>query len=67
MVENKKKDQMNIIYPETLISTDEIEIYGEEKGKSLTETNPFGMAKRQIDLVAKKMNLNKILRNSLKE
>ena len=64
MLENKKKEQMKIIYPNTLVSTDEIEVYGEVEEELLTETNPFEMAKRQVDIVAQKMGLNDNIKKS---
>jgi len=66
MLENKKKEQMKIIYPNTLVSTDEIEVYGEVEEELLTETNPFEMAKRQVDIVAQKMGLNDNIKKYLK-
>ncbi len=66
MLENKKKDQMNIIYPKTLISTDEIEVYGKKEEDLFHETNPFEMAKKQIDIVAKEMGLNDNIKKYLK-
>ncbi len=58
MLERKKKDQMKFVYPEALVTTDEIKVYGEVEEELLTETNPFEMAKRQVDIVAEKMGLN---------
>jgi glutamate dehydrogenase (NAD(P)+) len=66
MLENKKKDQMKIIYPKTLVSTDEIGDYGEVEEELLTETNPFEMAKRQVDIVAEKMGLSENINKYLK-
>ena len=66
MLENKKKEQMNITYPKTLVSTDEIVVYEEEEEKLLIETNPFEMAKRQIDIVAEKMGLTDNIKKYLK-
>ncbi len=66
MLENKKKEQMKFIYPETLISPDEIEIYGKEEKELIPETNPFEMAKKQIDIVAKEMCLNDNIKKFLK-
>jgi glutamate dehydrogenase (NAD(P)+) len=66
MLENKKKEQMKIIYPKTLVSTDEIVVYGEGEEELLTETNPFEMAKRQIDIVAEKMGLTDNIKKYLK-
>jgi len=66
MVENKRKEQMKIIYPKTLVSTDEIKVYGEVEEELLTETNPFEMAKRQVDIVAEKMGLNDNIKKYLK-
>jgi len=66
MVENKKKEQMKFLYPETLVATDEIEVSGKVEKELLTEINPFEMAKRQIDIVAGKMGLNENIKKYLK-
>ena len=62
----KKNDQMKIIYPESLVPTDEIKVSGEEEEDKLAETNPFEMAKRQVDIVAKKLGLNDNITKYLK-
>ncbi|TKJ23216.1 MAG: hypothetical protein CEE43_03530 [Promethearchaeota archaeon Loki_b32] len=66
MLERKKKDQMKFVYPEALVTTDEIKVYGEVEEELLTETNPFEMAKRQVDIVAEKMGLNDNIKKYLK-
>lgn len=66
MLENKKKDQMKFIYPKTLIPKDEIKDYRKEEKELLSETNPFEMAKRQIDIVAKEMDLDENIKKYLK-
>ena len=66
MLEDKKKEQTRFIYPKTLISTKEIEVYGKEEKDLLSETNPFEMAKKQIDIVAEKMGLNGDIKKFLK-
>jgi len=66
MLENKKKEQTKFIYPKTLTSTDEIEVYVKEEKELLSETNPFEMAKKQIDIVAEKMGLNDNIKKYLK-
>jgi len=66
MLENKKKEQMKIIYPKTLVLPDEIQIYGEVEEELLTETNPFEMAKKQVDIVAEKMGLSDNIKKYLK-
>lgn len=66
MLERKKKDQMKFVYPEALVTTDEIKVYGEVEEELLTETNPFEMAKRQVDIVAEKMGLNDNVKKYLK-
>jgi len=66
MLENKEKDQTKLTYSKTLISTNEIEVYGEEETYLLSETNPFEMAKKQIDIVAREMGLNDNIKKYLK-
>jgi len=66
MLENKKKDQIKFIYSETLVA-DETDVSGELDKELLTEKNPFEMAKRQIDIVAKKMDLNDNITKYLKK
>ncbi len=66
MLENKKKEQTKFIYPKTLTSTDEIEVNVKEEKELLSETNPFEMAKKQIDIVAEKMGLNDNIKKYLK-
>ncbi len=66
MLDNKKKEQIKFIYPETLISQDEIEIYEKEEKELISERNPFEMAKKQIDIVAKEMNLDDNIKKFLK-
>jgi len=66
MLEDKKKEGTKLIYPEILTSTDEIEVFGKEEKKIFSETNPFEMAKKQIDIVAEKMGLSDDVRKYLK-
>lgn len=66
MLEDKKKERTKLIYPETLTSTDEIEVFGKEEKELLSETNPFEMAKKQIDIVAEKMGLSDDIKKFLK-
>jgi len=66
MLEKKKKEQMKFLYPETLVATDEFEVYGKIEKELLTEINPFEMAKRQIDIVAEKMGLDDNIKRYLK-
>jgi glutamate dehydrogenase/leucine dehydrogenase len=66
MVENKKKDQTKFVNPETLITTDQIDVSGIEEKEILIETNPFEMVKKQVDIVAEKMGLNNNIRKFLK-
>ncbi len=63
MLENKKKEQMKIIYPEALVAAD---VSVTVKEELLMETNPFEMAKKQIDIVAEKMGLNNNIKKFLK-
>ena len=63
MLENKKKEQMKIIYPEDLVAAD---VSVTVKEELLMETNPFEMAKKQIDIVAEKMGLNNNIKKFLK-
>jgi glutamate dehydrogenase (NAD(P)+) len=66
MLEDKKNNQMKFGYPETLIATDQINV-SEKVGKEfLMATNPFEMAKRQVDIVAEKMGLHNNIRKYLK-
>lgn len=64
--ENKKKDQTKFVYPETLITTDQIDVSGIVEKEILIETNPFEMAKKQVDIVAEKMGLDNNIRKFLK-
>ncbi|MFX0020009.1 MAG: Glu/Leu/Phe/Val dehydrogenase [Promethearchaeota archaeon] len=66
MLEDKKKDQTKIVYPEALIPTDQIEVSRIVEKEILIETNPFEMAKKQIDIVAKKMGLDPNIKEYLK-
>ena len=66
MLEDKKKEQTKLIYPKTLTSIDEIEVYGKDEKELFSETNPFEMAKKQIDIVAEKMGLNDNIKKYLK-
>jgi len=66
MLENTKKDQAKFVYPETLITTDQFDVSGIVEKEMLIETNPFEMAKKQIDIVAEKMGLNNNIRKFLK-
>jgi len=63
MLENKKKEQMKTIYPEALVAAD---VSVTVKEELLVETNPFEMAKKQIDIVAEKMGLNNNIKKYLK-
>ncbi|MFX1309779.1 MAG: Glu/Leu/Phe/Val dehydrogenase [Promethearchaeota archaeon] len=67
MLENKKKDQMKLLYPESLTVTDGIDTVGGIESELLPEMNPFEMAKRQIDIVAEKMDLNENIKKYLKK
>jgi glutamate dehydrogenase (NAD(P)+) len=58
MLENRKEEKVKFSSPEFLVDDTEIEIFDEEDLESLTELNPFEMAKKQIDIVAEKMDLN---------
>ncbi len=66
MLEDKKKDQAKIVYPEALITTDQIEVSRIVEKEILIETNPFEMAKKQIDIVAEKIGLDPNIREYLK-
>ena len=61
-----EKNTDQIIYPESLVPTDEIEVSGEEEEDLLAETNPFEMAKRQVDIVAKELRLSDNITKYLK-
>jgi len=61
-----EKNTDQIIYPESLVPTDEIEVSGEEGEDLLAETNPFEMAKRQVDIVAKELRLSDNITKYLK-
>jgi glutamate dehydrogenase (NAD(P)+) len=67
MLENKKNDQVKLVYPESLITTDKIETSDGLESEILPEMNPFEMAKRQIDIVAEKMGLNENTKKYLKK
>ncbi|MFX1328113.1 MAG: Glu/Leu/Phe/Val dehydrogenase [Promethearchaeota archaeon] len=62
----EKEEQVKFAYPRDLENAVENEIYEILEENLLTETNPFEMAKKQIDIVAEKMRLNKNIRNYLK-
>jgi len=66
MLEDKKKDQIKIVYPEALTTTDQIEVSRIVEKEVLIETNPFEMVKKQIDNVAKKMGLDPNIKEYLK-
>ncbi len=66
MLENEKEGQLKFIHPKDLGTVLENEIYEILEENLLAETNPFEMAKKQIDIVAEKMRLNKNLRKYLK-
>ncbi|MGB5911715.1 MAG: Glu/Leu/Phe/Val dehydrogenase [Promethearchaeia archaeon] len=66
MLEDKKKDQTKIVYPEALITTDQIEVSRIVEKEILIETNPFEMAKKQIDIVAEEMGLDPNMKEYLK-
>jgi glutamate dehydrogenase (NAD(P)+) len=64
MLENKEKDQANLVYPKLSVTTNQIsEIKAKEK---FIEKNPFEMAKKQIDIVSDKMGLDENLKKFLK-
>ena len=65
MLEDKKKDQTKIVYPEG-VTTDQIEVSRIVEKELLIETNPFEMAKKQIDIVAEEMGLDPNIREYLK-
>ncbi|MFX0081143.1 MAG: Glu/Leu/Phe/Val dehydrogenase [Candidatus Hodarchaeota archaeon] len=58
---------MNSIYKKVVVSIDEIEDSGQVKKKELKDANPFEMAKKQIDIVAEKMQLDNNIRKYLKK
>jgi glutamate dehydrogenase (NAD(P)+) len=58
MLENKNKDKIKLLYPESLIISDEPDIASTIPEEPPSEMNPFEMAKKQIDIVAKEMGLN---------
>ena len=66
MLEDKKKDQAKIGFPEALITTDQIEVSRIAEKEILIETNPFKMVKKQIDIVAEKMGLDPNISEYLK-
>ncbi len=61
-----EKNTDQIIYSESLAPTEEIEVSEEEEEDLLAETNPFEMAKRQVDIVAKELRLSDNITKYLK-
>ncbi|MFX0180247.1 MAG: Glu/Leu/Phe/Val dehydrogenase [Candidatus Hodarchaeota archaeon] len=66
MLENKKKDHIKLLHPESVNVSGEIDLVESAKGKVKSEINPFEMAKKQIDIVAEEMGLNNNIRKYLK-
>ncbi|MFW9947360.1 MAG: Glu/Leu/Phe/Val dehydrogenase [Candidatus Odinarchaeota archaeon] len=66
MLENKKKDHIKLLYPESANISGEIDVAESVEGKLIPEINPFEMAKTQIDIVAERMGLNNNIRKYLK-
>ncbi len=66
MLENKKEDQTKLIYPDVLVSSNQIDISEVVEKETTGENNPFEMAKTQIDIVAEKMGLNHNIQKFLK-
>jgi glutamate dehydrogenase (NAD(P)+) len=66
MLENKKKEQTKLVYPDVLITSNQIGISEIAEKETIIEKNPFEMAKKQIDIVAEEMGLNHNIRKFLK-
>ena len=66
MLEEKKKDQTKLVYPDVLVTSNQIGISELVEKQRLIEKNPFETVKKQIDIVADEMGLDENIKKFLK-